>query len=169
MRTNDDIKGGAARSRVKHLTFALPEAKIKKTLALVLVLTLGLVFGLSLTAEAGKSKAKPQGPRLTLAENVFDAGVQEAGSLISHDFVIKNTGSAELKIVKVTAGCGCTVAKFDRAIGAGQSGVVTIEVQSYKDWAGRRMSQSAVVESNDPDQPYLSLVIRAKLTAPRAE
>lgn len=135
------------------------------------ILVLGLILSLGLTAEA-KSKAKSQtqappqgGPRITLTETSFDAGDLPVGGKLSHEFTVQNTGTADLKILKVSAGCGCTVASFDKVIAPGQSGRITIDVTLYEQWAGRRITQSAVAETNDPETRYVSLTVSANLLA----
>lgn len=133
------------------------------------LLVLCLVLGLALGAEAktkakGKAKAaSPEGPQITFEETAFDAGDMPVGGKLRHDFVVKNTGSANLEITRVAAGCGCTVTSFDKVIAPGQSGKVTIEVKLYEEWAGRRISQSALVESNDPQARPVSLTVSANL------
>ena len=133
------------------------------------LLVLGLVLGLALGAEA-KTKAKgqakaaaPDGPRITFEETAFNAGDIPAGGKLSHDFVVKNTGTANLEITRVAPGCGCTVASFDKVIAPGQSGKITIEVQLYDEWAGHKINQSALVESNDPRARRTSLTVGANL------
>lgn len=137
------------------------------------LLVLCLVLGLALTAEAKskKNKAKaapPSGPQITFEEIDFAAGDIPVGAKLSHDFVVKNTGSADLEIIKVAASCGCTVASFDKVIAPGQSGKITIEVKLYDEWAGRMIKQSAVVETNDPASRYTSLTVSANLL-PRSQ
>ena len=131
------------------------------------LVALCLILGLGLTTEA-KSKAKakaaaPAGPQITFEETAFEAGDTPAGAKLSHDFVVKNTGSADLEIKRVAPGCGCTVASFDKVVAPGQSGKITIEVTLYEEWAGRKINQSAVVETNDPEAQYTSLTISANL------
>ncbi len=120
-------------------------------------------------ARAQSKKAAPAvaaPPRLAPAETVYQAGEVHAGSTISHDFEIRNTGGRDLNILKVSAGCGCTVASFDRVIAPGQAGRITISVNVYADWAGHPISQSAVVESDDPDTPHLTLTVKAQVLPP---
>jgi hypothetical protein len=44
------------------------------------------------------------GPSIQLPETTFDFGEAIEGSEVAHDFVVKNTGSAELKIEQVRPG-----------------------------------------------------------------
>jgi hypothetical protein len=41
------------------------------------------------------------GPRMVIAESVFDAGKVDQGTTVTHDFIVKNTGDEELLITKV--------------------------------------------------------------------
>jgi hypothetical protein len=56
------------------------------------------------------------GPLLTLSEERFDFGYVPQNSKVSHLFWLHNTGDLDLKIVKVTPGCGCTQAPLDKEI-----------------------------------------------------
>jgi hypothetical protein len=53
-------------------------------------------------------------PVLTLSEKMFDFGYVPQNSKVSHVFWLHNTGDQDLKITKVTPGCGCTQAPLDK-------------------------------------------------------
>jgi Protein of unknown function (DUF1573). len=130
----------------------------------LLAVTLFLPFEYQAYAQKKvKTAAKAEGPRLVMKETVHDAGEAAPGSTVSHDFLIENTGSKDLKIVKVIASCGCTVASYDKVVAPGKSGKVTIKVKLYEDWANRPITQSAIVETNDPAEPYTTVVIKAQV------
>jgi hypothetical protein len=99
------------------------------------------------------------------AETVFQAGSVPAGGTVSHDFILENTGTADLEIIQVVPGCGCTVADFDRVIAPGEKGRVTLKVEFYPEWAGRHLNQATLVETNDPEAQYLTLTISADVQA----
>ena len=144
---------------------------MKKT---VFCLLLTLMLALSSVSSAQKSKkssskAAPAGPKITISETVFDAGEIVIGTPLSHAFEIKNTGKSELKISRVTAGCGCLATGFDRSVAPGKTGRVTLTVETYSDWVGQEVTQSALVETNDPEAQYLSLTIKAKILPPEPE
>lgn len=46
-------------------------------------------------------------PYLELKEKSFDFGKVDAGTVIEHSFVVKNSGDADLRIEKVVTGCNC--------------------------------------------------------------
>jgi hypothetical protein len=90
-----------------------------------------------------------------------DAGTVQRGAIVTKEFIVKNTGSAMLRIIDVKPGCGCTLAKFDRTIPPGGQGkiVLTIDTKSFR----TAISKSAVVSSNDPNTPELSLIVVANV------
>lgn len=51
-----------------------------------------------------------------------DVGAVQKGSVITKDFSVTNTGSADLHITDVKAACSCTTAKFDKRIRPGGKG-----------------------------------------------
>jgi len=53
---------------------------------------------------AGLARAETAGPRTILPETAYDFGTVVEGTVVSHDFVIRNEGTGELVIEKVDAG-----------------------------------------------------------------
>lgn len=100
-------------------------------------------------------------PKAVAVEPIKDAGIVSKGDKISHDFLIKNEGDADLEIVSVQPACGCTVAEFDKTIAPGQTG----KVHAVLDTAGFSgpISKGLTVFTSDPDVPQLELTVRAKV------
>ncbi|HEY7159841.1 MAG TPA: DUF1573 domain-containing protein, partial [Acidobacteriota bacterium] len=68
-------------------------------------------------------------PKMQIVEPSYDAGeMYKTNKKIQHDFIIKNIGAAELKIINARPGCGCTVTQFDKTIAPGAEGKVTASV-----------------------------------------
>ncbi|MCD7936981.1 MAG: DUF1573 domain-containing protein [Tannerellaceae bacterium] len=69
-----------------------------------------------------------EGALIESVEKTHDFGnIIETDGEVSHEFIIKNTGSAPLVITRVTASCGCTTPDWTKApIEAGQSGVIKV-------------------------------------------
>ncbi|MDR1394950.1 MAG: DUF1573 domain-containing protein [Deltaproteobacteria bacterium] len=109
-------------------------------------------------------------PKIVLAETEFDAGDNPPGSSVTHDFAVRNEGEGELTLEAVP-GCGCTVANYDRTIKPGGSGVITMIVDLYDIWAGRKVNKAVTVTTNDPALPLVRLVMHAQVEAkkPAAE
>lgn len=102
-------------------------------------------------------------PRLILDQPVHEAGEIEAGTTITHEFIIKNEGRAPLLISEVRAGCGCIVPAFDKNIAPGDSGKVTISMKVYREWAGHSLRRTAWVITNDPISPQVRLTMNATI------
>ena len=56
---------------------------------------------LSIVIPVSAWAAEKAGPKMVIAEPVFDAGKVDQGTALKHDFIIKNTGDEELRITKV--------------------------------------------------------------------
>jgi hypothetical protein len=72
-------------------------------------------------------------------------------------FVVRNRGQADLVIEDVKPGCGCTVAKFDKVIAPGAEGKIELVLNGEQ--VHGKFSKTAVVKTNDPDHPELTLTI----------
>ncbi len=118
---------------------------------------LAAILMLTVVAPAGAQKTK--GPKLTVNRTSFNIDDVKPGSTVTQDFILKNTGDEEVRILKVISSCGCTVAKYEKTIAPGQSSPVTLKVKVYPDWAGRRFSQSSVLETTDPQAENISLTV----------
>lgn len=139
--------------------------KTERYIKLLLTLVLGLsLLGVSTALAQDQNKNQPQ-PRLELVEATHDAGTVPAGTTVRHEFIVRNTGEGELKITRVKPGCGCTVVNYPRVIPAGKEGRITMKVHLSKQWAGERVRQASVIESNDPKAKLTSLAITAKVVA----
>src|SRR5687767_14251736 len=125
------------------------------------IITLALVLAVAApfaTAQEKASTEKPA-PRLTLVEPIKDFGTVPKGEKITHAFLVKNTGNADLEIIAAKPACGCTVADFDKIIKPGQTGKVTAHVDTVS-FAGPT-TKSVTLETNDPNTPSAQLTIAA--------
>jgi hypothetical protein len=94
---------------------------------------------------------------------MFQGGVSEPGSSLSHDFVIENAGASPLTIESVVPGCGCTVASYDSFIAPGRTGKVTVTLDLYREWAGQEYLKVVTVISNDPENPRMRLAMKGRV------
>ena len=99
------------------------------------------------------------GPKASVAEPIKDMGVVPKGDKIAHDFEIRNEGTAPLEISEVRPACGCTVAKFDRTIAPGQTGKVSLEIDTAT--FNGPVSKGVTVFTSDPATPQIELTVRA--------
>lgn len=97
--------------------------------------------------------------RLVVPEATWDAGVVAKGEVVRHVFVVRNDGATDLHLTEVRPSCGCTAAEYDRVIGPGKEGRITLVIET-KGFQGP-ISKSALVLSDDPAAPQASLMVRA--------
>ena len=88
-------------------------------------------MGLGSATRADEVTARP---KLVAEETEIDLGLRDAVPSFEFVFHLKNLGTAPLKITDVNPTCGCTVARFDREIAAGGTGLVTavLDATRYK-------------------------------------
>lgn len=98
-------------------------------------------------------------PRLTLVEPLKDFGTVAKGEKLDWNFVVRNTGDADLHILAVRPACGCTVAEYDKVIKPGESGKISAHVDTST-FSGPS-SRGITVETNDPNTPTAQLTIHA--------
>lgn len=101
------------------------------------------------------------GQTIVIDTPMADAGTVQRGTAITKEFVVKNTGSAPLRIADVKPACGCMRAKFDKTIAPGGTGKIflTVDTKSFRS----AISKSAVVLSNDSATPEVSLIVVANV------
>ncbi|MDR1083635.1 MAG: DUF1573 domain-containing protein [Deltaproteobacteria bacterium] len=101
-------------------------------------------------------------PRMIISETEFDARLNPPGSSVSHNFVVRNEGTDDLKL-EVVPGCGCTVTSFDGVIAPGAAGSILVTVDLYEAWAGHKVNKAVTVTSNDPENPLIRLIMHAQV------
>jgi hypothetical protein len=105
-------------------------------------------------------------PKMVLSSLLVDAGENPAGTTATHAFTVKNEGSDPLIIEKVIPSCGCTLASYDDFIPPGREGKILVNVDLYKEWAGRKYNKSVTVVTNDPNQSHVTLRAAGKVGEP---
>jgi hypothetical protein len=96
-------------------------------------------------------------PRAAVPETKFDFGKIFEDQVLTHSFVIRNTGGSPLIIEDVDPDCACTVPSFDKTIPPGGEGAVTLTIKPFS--VIHQFKKETKVKLNDPEQPmlYLSL------------
>jgi len=108
------------------------------------------------------AQAAPAGkPKAVAVEPIGDVGNVAKGDNATHDFVIKNDGTADLQITNVQPACGCTVARYDKLIAPGKTGTIHVVVDTAT-FSGP-IAKSVTVYTNDPETPQVQLTVRAKI------
>ena len=109
-------------------------------------------------------------PMISVDNPIYSATVQ-SDSLVSHAFVVTNTGDQTLSITNVLTSCGCTTAALDKrdlAPGESVSVTATVNTTGFQGTVTRTVS----VSSNDPVNPtaVLQMVLTiAQTTAPAVQ
>jgi hypothetical protein len=108
------------------------------------------------------SLAQLVNPKLVLQQNEYDFGDISQGEVVSHVFVLSNSGGGLLTISKVRPSCGCTAAMPEKnELGSGESTNLTVSFNSK----GRKGKQKKLVriETNDPENPQQIITIKGNV------
>ena len=102
-------------------------------------------------------------PKLSVSEAVWDFGVVESGTALTHTFVLGNSGDEPLVISKVTTSCGCTTAPLATPYTLNPSETVDLAVTLHVSAVGT-VARTVTVASNDSSSP---LYLTVKATVPQ--
>lgn len=102
-------------------------------------------------------------PEIVIEEPEFSWGKALQGDMITHAFVIKNTGEGLLRITQVKPGCGCTSKRFDREIAPGSTGEVVLTLDTTK-LRGERVRKYATIYTNDPANAQVKVYMEGGVT-----
>ncbi len=101
-------------------------------------------------------------PQIELSEPEWDFGTVWYNTPLSHEVMIKNTGTAPLKITRVKTSCGCTASKLDQTeVAPGESVPMTITYDSTK--LRQRVGTTVTITSNDPAKPVTIYRIKGEV------
>ncbi len=100
-------------------------------------------------------------PKLFIETKEYDNGVTMKGEVIEKDFIIENRGTGILEIINVRPACGCTSTGFDRKIEPGQSGKISLKVDTRNFVGG--INKSTTVYTNDPQSEQFQIFVRANV------
>ncbi len=115
-------------------------------------------FALALLAQDGT-------PRAVVALPVWKFGSLPQFSQAKHDFIIKNEGTAPLKITQVVPSCSCAAAVPEKnEIAPGDQTAVQVALDT-KTFMGA-LTKIVTVMCNDPRQPQIVLTITGEVQPP---
>jgi hypothetical protein len=141
--------------------------KIRYTLiaaALAIVCAAALAAGgRAQEKETPAKSAGSKAPKAVVDEMKADVGEVLEVQDIEHTFIVKNEGNADLKILNVKPGCGCSVADFDKVIPPGGEGKIRALIYGAKISPGN-LDKSFYVTTNDPANEKFTLVIEGKVS-----
>ena len=91
---------------------------------------------------AKQSDEKVLMPKVQMDEAIFDFGEMQQGESVTHDFVLKNIGDANLIISTAKGSCGCTVPEWPKEpIAKGEQATIKVTFNS----AGKSGKQNKTV------------------------
>ena len=91
---------------------------------------------------ANQSAEKVLTPKIQMDEESFDFGEMQQGESVTHDFVLKNIGDANLIISTAKGSCGCTVPEWPKEpIAKGDETIIKVTFNS----AGKSGKQNKTV------------------------
>ena len=93
--------------------------------------------------------------------NIKDFGIIKEGEKVDLEFVIKNTGDGDLRIMEVNPSCGCTAAQWpkDKDIEPGDSEKITITFDSKGRDVGYQKKTVTLFSNTKP----VVLIIRGEI------
>lgn len=79
----------------------------------------------------GSGKTESNAAKMTFEEKVYNFGNIKQGEIVSHSFVFKNTGNADLVITNTKTTCGCTVPDYPKSpIKVGEKAKIEVKFDS---------------------------------------
>lgn len=122
-----------------------------------------ILFLLLASTPAAHTQEQDNAPRIVVAEDPLQMGTIPNGRISRDKVIIRNEGSAVLRIHQVRASCGCTiVVDYPKEIPPGGQGAVTFGLDPRK-IAGFDVTKSVMISSNDPKTPMQRVRVMAKI------
>lgn len=124
------------------------------------------VFGY-LKAVAPLSGNVADKPKIEVAPESYDFGDVKYGDKVDYTFRVKNSGGADLEILKVSTSCGCTTAEISKEkIAPGEEAELRVKFNSAamgEVGAYGEQKRIIYIKSNDPPSPQKEINIKANV------
>jgi len=128
-----------------------------------------LWFSLILSACSGEQGSPDETPKpdvnsggvavMTFEKKEHNFGTIREGQTVSHEFRFKNTGSADLIIVKVDANCGCTASEYPaEPIKPGEEEKIVVTFDS-KGRKGLNEKKVQIIYNGKPKVAFLKIKV----------
>ncbi len=141
--------------------------KLKIIYFLFLVLVIFSLAGYGyLKSAPGIDSETDSYPEIEIIPKRYDFGKIKFGDIVSYNFTIRNSGSEDLKIRRVSTSCLCATAKVEKEII--KPGEETILLVSYDSGSmglhGKGKQERIIfIRSNDPISPQAEAIIYANV------
>ncbi len=123
------------------------------------ILSVLLISALVMFLCAVGQTAELQTPKFEIANDTFIFPDTLEGTMINHDFILKNNGSETVKIESVNPGCGCTTVDFTKEIAPGKEGKISIRFDS-SGYGGHVAEKSITVTTSSSEKSSFELNIK---------
>lgn len=101
-------------------------------------------------------------PQMKFVEDTFDFGKVKQNSVVEHTFEFYNAGGDTLKILDVSASCGCSVGKLSkREFAAGEKGTIDVRFDTRGKFGNQ--TQRIYIRTNEVDNPTKIITIKAQV------
>jgi len=131
--------------------------RFTSSLGRTVVLALVFIFwdvNLTVLAQPGDSER----PRVNVPAPEHDFGSVAQGSLVKHDFVIRNMGKGALRIESIVPSCGCTASSASTdTIAPGAEGLIHVEFDT-QGFSGKKL-KTVKLHTNDFEEPSVMLTL----------
>ena len=146
------------------------KSKIKMKQLILLLVSLALVSCNSSSDEktittdlvnspltANSNAEKVLTPNIEMLETSYNFGEIQQGESVTHDFILKNTGDADLIISAAKGSCGCTVPEWPKTpIMQGEEAVIKVTFNSANK-KGRQNKTVTLVTNAIPNTKVLTI------------
>jgi uncharacterized protein DUF1573 len=124
--------------------------------------TMGVARAQVTNTPAATTNAPTTAPKIQFDKTVYDFGTTSLVDSVMGTFTFQNTGDGDLKMGKPQPSCGCTVASVKpEVLKPGEKGELVFKVNVGA--AHGSIEKHITVPSNDPQNPKLSLSIKADI------
>jgi|YNPMSStandDraft_1061717.scaffolds.fasta_scaffold51200_1 hypothetical protein len=101
-------------------------------------------------------------PQLKFVEDTYDFGKVKQNDIVQHTFEFYNAGGDTLKILDISASCGCSVGSLKkREYAAGERGHLDVKFDT-RGKIGNQV-QRIYLRTNEPDNPTKVITIKAQV------
>ena len=106
---------------------------------------------------ANRNAEKVSTPNIEMLETSFDFGEIQQGESVTHEFILKNSGDAELIITSVKGSCGCTVPEWPKSpISEGEEAIIKVTFNSAGK-SGKQNKTVTLVSNSIPNTKVITI------------
>lgn len=96
-------------------------------------------------------------PEIEMLETSYDFGEMQQGESVTHDFILKNIGEADLIISAAKGSCGCTVPEWPKTpIAKGEDAIIKVTFNSAGK-SGKQRKTVTLVTNAIPNTKVLTI------------